>query len=151
MDHSNLVFKRIDLTEIDAIRALFVSVFTAEPWNDDWSDETQLNLYLHDLAGHSHSLTYGLYEDGQLIGLSMGHIKHWYSGTEYLIDELCIRADKQGKGFGSYFLEQIEQDIQTLGMVQIFLLTDNDVPAYHSYKKHGYYELKKNVAFAKEL
>ena len=151
MDHSKLEFKRIDLTEIDAIRALFVSVFTAEPWNDDWSDEKQLDLYLHDLAGHSHSLTYGLYENGEMIGLSMGHIKHWYSGTEYLIDELCIRADKQGQGIGSYFLEQIEQDIQTLGMVQIFLLTDRDVPAYHFYKKHGFYELSMNVAFAKEL
>ena len=56
-------FKRLDESEIVMIKELFVSVFTKEPWNDDWSDENQLELYLHDLVGQSNSLTFGLYED----------------------------------------------------------------------------------------
>ena len=39
-------FKRLDESEIVMIKELFVSVFTKEPWNDDWSDENQLELYL---------------------------------------------------------------------------------------------------------
>ena len=39
-----------------------------------------------------------------MIGLSMGHIRHWYEGTEYMIDELCVRADRQGRGVGTAFL-----------------------------------------------
>lgn len=35
-------FKRLDESEIAMIKELFVSVFTKEPWNDDWSDENQL-------------------------------------------------------------------------------------------------------------
>ena len=38
-----------------------------------------------------------------------------------------------------------------LGLTHIFLLTDNNVPAYEFYKKCGFYELKRNAAFAKEL
>lgn len=60
-------------------------------------------------------------ENEKLIGVSMGHIKHWYSGTEYYIDELCIQTDKQGNGIGTYFLKEIEKGIKEIGLVQIFL------------------------------
>ncbi|MDY2937954.1 MAG: GNAT family N-acetyltransferase [Fusicatenibacter sp.] len=112
-------FKRIGIDEIESIKRLFISVFTIEPWNDDWSDEEQLRLYLFDLVGQSNSLTYGLYEKENLIGVSMGNIKHWYSGTEYYIDEFCVQTDKQGNGIGSYFLKQIEKAIKEIGLVQI--------------------------------
>ena len=133
------------------IRELFVSVFTAEPWNDDWTDEKQLSMYLHDLTGQSNSLTYGLFYDDALIGLSMGRVKHWYAGTEYCIDEYCIRTDMQGKGAGTYFMNEIEKEVREEGMTHIFLLTENDVPAYGFYKKYGFAELKSNVAFARRV
>lgn len=44
-------FKKIGINEIEAIKKLFKSVFTIEPWNDDWSNE-------------------------ELISISMGHIRH---------------------------------------------------------------------------
>ena len=59
-------FKRIGMEEKEAIEALFLHVFSAEPWNDDWSDREQLEGYIRDLAGQASSLTYGLYEDGAL-------------------------------------------------------------------------------------
>ena len=62
------------MNEIEAIKELFVSVFTIEPLNDDWSNREQLNLYLSDLAGQSNSLTYGLFQDEHLIGVSIGYI-----------------------------------------------------------------------------
>ena len=143
--------KRIGMDDIESIKMLFLSVFTTEPWNDDWSDLNQLNLFLKDLIGQNNSLTYGIYEDSNLIGVSMGHIRHWFSGTEYYIDELCIKKEKQGNGIGSLFLEEIEKSIKELGMSQIFLLTEKDVPAYEFYKRKGFYELTKYVAFAKEI
>ena len=95
-------FKRIGIDEKAEIKALFVSVFTNAPWNDDWSDETQLDLYINDLIGQSNSLTYGLYENDELIGISLGFIKHWFRGTEYNIDELCIRTDTFAPAYGFY-------------------------------------------------
>lgn len=144
-------FKRIGMDEIEIIKELFASVFTIEPWNDDWSNQEQLDLYLFDLVGQSNSLTYGLFEDEKLIGVSMGYIKHWHSGTEYCIDELCIRTDKQGNGIGTYFIKEIEKGIKEIGLVQIFLQTENSVPAYGFYQKNGFYELKEHVSFAKRI
>ena len=126
-------------------------MFTSEPWNDDWSNQEQLDLYIFDLVGQSNSLSYGLFENEKLIGVAMGHIRHWFSGTEYYIDELCIQTDKQGCGIGTYFLKKIEKSIKELGLVHIFLLTEKDVPAYGFYQKNGFHELKNNVAFAKRV
>lgn len=144
-------FKRIGIDEIGVIKKLFKSVFTIKPWNDDWSNEEQLCLYLIDLVGQDNSLTYGLYENEELISISMGHIRHWYSGTEYYIDELCVRTDKQGSGIGTYFLKKIEKAMKEIGMTNIFLQTEDNSPAYGFYQKNGFYELKGHVSFVKEV
>jgi len=139
------------MNEIEVIKGLFTGVFTIEPWNDDWSNKEQLDLYLSDLVGQNNSLTYGLFEDEKLIGVSMGHIRHWYSGTEYYIDELCIQTDKQGNGIGTYLLNEIEKGIKEVGLVQIFLQTESNVPAYGFYQKNGFCELKGHVSFTKRI
>lgn len=143
--------KRLSLDDKETIIDVFVSVFTKEPWNDDWSDKEQLDMYINDLIGQGYSLTYGLYEDNELIGISMGYIKHWYSGTEYIINELCIKTDRQGNGAGTFFLAEIEKAVKGLGLKQIFLLTDSNVPAYDFYRKNGFVEAETNVAFSKVL
>ena len=143
--------RRLSIDDKEAIKVLFMGVFTREPWNDDWSDSKQLDLYIEDLCGQSCSLTYGLYDGNELIGLSMGYVKHWYTGTEYMINELCIKTDRQGGGAGTFFLTQIEENIKEMGIKQIFLLTDRDVPAYNFYKKNSYVEVSNLVPFAKHI
>ena len=113
MEKKTYDFKKIGINEIEIIKELFAGVFTIEPWNDDWSNQEQLNLYLLDLIGQSNSLTYGLFENGKLIGVSMGRIKHWYSGTEYYIEELCIQTNKQGNGIGTLFLKNRKSNKRT--------------------------------------
>lgn len=146
------ILKRLGPEDREAIKEVFVSVFTAEPWCDDWSEAEQLDLYLQDLTGQGYSLTYGLYDDaGELIGISLGYIKHWYSGTEYIINELCIRTERQGAGAGTFFIREIEKAIRELGIKQIFLLTDSNVPAYEFYRKNGFTEQTTNVSFSKRV
>ncbi len=151
MEKQSYTFRKIGTPEFPQIKELFTSVFTRDPWNDDWSDERQLNLYLMDLIAQSNSLTYGLYDEGALIGLAMGRIKHWYSGTEYCIDEFCVRTDRQQNGIGTYFLGEIQNHTRELGLVHIYLQTESDVPAYAFYQKNGFCELKTSVSFAKRI
>ena len=143
---------KLSIDDKEDIKAVFVSVFTKVPWCDDWSDKEQLDLYICDLIGQNYSLTYGLYDDtDELIGISLGYIKHWYSGTEYIINELCIKTERQGTGAGTFFISAIEKAIKELGLKQIFLLTDSNVPAYEFYKKNGFVESETNVAFSKSI
>ena len=145
------LIRELNESDFDGMKALFRSVFTAPPWNDDWSDEHQLDEYLRDLTGARAPLALGLFENDAMIGLSLGYIKHWYSGTEYVIDELCIRPEFQRKGYGREFLAQIEQLLISRGIRTIFLLTERNVPAFSFYKKLGFTELPEYVGFYKDF
>lgn len=83
--------------------------------------------------------------------MSLGHIKHWYSGTEYYIEELFVKTDLQGQGIGSKFLELIEKYLVDLNIHRIFLQTDKDMSAYSFYKRRKFCELKEHISFVKEL
>ena len=143
--------KILQLSDLKEIKELFQSVFSSPPWNDDWSDEEQLENYILDLIDIKTAISFGLYKENNLIGISLGHIKHWYEGTEYYIDELCIKTGKQGCGYGLRFLELIEAYLKQQGVKHIFLLTERDVDAYEFYKRNNYRELTNNVAFCKKL
>ena len=144
MSASNCRFRQLDEEDFPIARELFASVFTGPPWNGDWSDPAQLNAYIQDLTRQSNSLAFGLFQGSVLVGLSMGRVKHWYTGTEYSTPAVRARAwaasswEKWRGPAGSW-------------MTHIFLLTDKDVPAYGFYRKQGFYELKENVAFAKKI
>ena len=89
-----ILIKELSVDFIKEIKTLFAEIFTNEPWNDDWSDENQLHNYILDLTGNRNSLAIGLFEDDEFIGMALGSIKHWYTGTEYYIDEFCIKSQK---------------------------------------------------------
>ena len=117
----------------------------------NWSNTTQLDMYINDLVGQGYSLTYGLYDEDELIGIALGYVKHWYSGTEYIINEFCVKTERQGTGAGTFFITEIGKAIKELGIKQIFLLTDTNAPAYKFYKKNGFVAEETNVALAKRL
>lgn len=142
---------KMSITDKDEVKSFFREVFTKEPWNDDWSNEEQLDNYIVDLIGNSNSLTLAYYDNDKLVALAMGHVKHWYSATEYFIDELCVKTELQGQGIGGKFVAAIERYLKQQDIKAIFLLTERDVPAYEFYKKHGFEECEGNVAFAKWL
>ena len=146
-----LYIKELSVSSIEEIKTLFAEIFTNEPWNDDWSDENQLHNYILDLTGNRNSLAIGLFEDEEFIGMALGSIKHWYTGTEYYIDEFCIKSQKQGKGIGTKFLAMVEKFVEEKGISHIFLQTERTVPAFEFYKKNGFTELCDHVSFVKEL
>ena len=141
------------LTMADQARvtALFYDVFTNEPWNDDWSDVAQLDAYITDLIGQHNSLALGFFDGDRMVGVSMGIIKHWYTGTEYCIDEFCIDRRMQGQGIGTIFMQEIEQYLVKREIRRIFLQTERTAPAYGFYLNRGFQELTDHVSFVKQI
>lgn len=143
--------KELTIENLNEIRELFRSVFTAPPWNDDWSDEEQLDNYLKDLMCVRTPLILALIKEEEMIGIAIGNIRHWHSGTEYFIEELYIRTDMQKQGHGRKFLQLIEDYLKEHGLHQIFLMTERHVPAYQFYKDLGFEELPEHVSFFREF
>ena len=143
--------KELTMDNFEEIKALFRSVFMSPPWNDDWSDDNQLTNYLLDLMGVRTPLDLGLYENDELVGISLGSIKHWWGGTEYFIEELCIKTEMQGRGLGKEFVKGITALLPSKGVTQIFLMTERTVPAYSFYEGLGFKELSDHVSFFLDL
>ncbi|MBR6008047.1 MAG: GNAT family N-acetyltransferase [Clostridia bacterium] len=141
--------RKLSICDKTIITELFRDVFTNEPWNDDWSDSKQLDAYITDLIGQGYSLTLGYFDGERLAALSMGYVKHWYKGTEYVIDEFCVDRQRQGRGIGTAFMKAIEAYLAENGIFGIFLQTENNVPAYGFYLHNGFSELTGHVSFAK--
>ncbi len=154
MDNSEEVIEEfiiLDESYLDEMAELYKNAFAGEPWNDDWSNREQLYEYIKEISGAYNCLNFGLKMDGKLVAMSLGMIRHWWEGTNYNIEELCVLPELQGRGVGSRFMELIENDIQTRGAVGIFLQTDNDKPAYKFYKKIGFGDLGAHVSLYKNI
>ena len=142
--------KKLDIQDTDAIKKLIVDIFSREPWNDIWED-AQLQLYVLEIIGNKNSLSFGLYEDGVLIGMALGRIRHWCRGTEYWIDEFGILPEKQSKGAGSEFLRMTEDYLSRQGIGGIVLLTERTAYAYEFYKRNGFHELEDQAFLVKRI
>ena len=143
----------IELNEsyLPQMAELYREAFAGEPWNDDWSDTKQLNEYMKDISKAYNALNYGLLIDGKLMGMSVGKINHWWEGTNYNIEELCITPSYQGKGIGSKFLGLIEKCVREKGLAGIFLQTDSDKPSYQFYHKNGFQDLDMHISLYKSV
>lgn len=137
--------------DFEGITRLFSSVFTKEPWLDDWSDENKLYKYIKDLTLQANSLSLGLYLDDELIGIALGRVVTFYDGVQYRIDELCIKSEKQNSWYGSKFLDLINDFVKKKKYRYIILNTDRNVYAYNFYLKNGYQENKTNVMLYQEV
>ena len=120
--------REICLAHVKEISQLFNEIFSREPWNDEWSEE-DLSIYMHDLVGNRLSLSIGLYDGNQLIGIALGRIKHWYNGREFWIDEFGIMTEEQSKGLGSQFMDLVVDYTKKRGIDRIMLITEREFPA----------------------
>lgn len=150
-ERKTMEIKKLNTDQLEEIKDLFRDIFMNEPWNDDWSNDEQLTNYILDLSANRNSLPLGLYENNTLIGLSLGNIIHWCTGTEYYISEFCIKRDLQGKGYGNFFMSEIEKYAKDTGVHHIFLQTERTVPAYRFYTEKGFSDLTDHVSLVKVL
>jgi aminoglycoside 6'-N-acetyltransferase I len=144
-------FVILDRSYLQEMAGLFKSAFLGEPWNDDWSDEEQLTEYIKEKSGGFQAVNYGLLLDGKLVAISLGQIAHWWEGTNYILEELCVSPECQGTGIGTRFMNLIESDLKARGVKGVFLQTDSDKPAYRFYQKNGYKEIPKHVSLFKSI
>ena len=143
--------KELTIEKIDIIKSFFKDIFTREPWNDDWSDNEQLHQYITDIIGNRNSLAFGLFEGEQLLGLALGNIKHWYTRTEFFVEEFCVKTEMQGQGLGTEFLRLLEVELRVREIKTIFLMTGKEMPAFAFYKKNGFEEIINHVSLKKDI
>jgi GNAT superfamily N-acetyltransferase len=139
------MLKKFSTQDLPACCELYVKVFNAPPWNDSWTDEA-VRQCLGDLAERKRFLGYTFWENDALVGAVFAHTKTFYKGDEIFIDELFIAPNCQRKGYGLALMDEIENYARENNITAITLLTAIGQPAFHFYKKQGYWH-KNYMAF----
>ena len=80
--------------------------------------------YVKEISGGYNALNYGIIRDGKLAAMTLGMVRHWWEGTNYNIEELCVAPALQGQGIGTRLLKLVSEEIKKKGCHGIFLQTE---------------------------
>ncbi|MBA3925967.1 GNAT family N-acetyltransferase [Listeria rustica] len=118
--------------------ALYIDVFTNEPWNDELT-YAEIKLYFDRLLAMNTFEGY-LALDGEdaVIAASLGFIRPWFRGVQYHLDSFYIASFCQNKGIGSAFLDFVKADLAQKDIPNIALDTEIGYPSDYFYRKHGF-------------
>ena len=145
-----------DISLTEASVDLFISVFSRAPWHDVFESKDAVMNFFHAFIRLPNFKGYQLIDNNnQVIGLSIGFIKPWLKNGElryeYFLDQYCIDYTQQGKGFGKYFMREIEERLKSENINDIILNTDLSSPAYSFYIKTGFQDMREYGFLSKEL
>ena len=143
----NIIYLSED--KIKEATELYISVFSNEPWNDEFESYEEVESFIKCFMSSDTYLNFLALEEDEVIGLCLGLKKPWIKGIEYYIDEFCIKLDLQGKGYGSQFLSAIEKEINRLGMHNIILNTEKGFDSEKFYIKNGFKQLSDLIVLGK--
>ncbi len=130
--------------------AAFMEVFNAEPWNDQWEPE-RAERYLMDFVRTPGFMGIVATEGEEVIGFLFGAKRAWWSGDEFFIYEMCVKATVQNQGVGKALLKHLLEKLESDNVATVSLLTDRGIPAEAFYKKNGFEEIERLVYLSREV
>lgn len=133
--------QKLDHSQIDECSLLFMDVFSREPWNEQYESEEEVRNYFLNFLSFDNCLGFVGLENERIIAVCIGMRKPWLKGIEYYIDQFYVASEYQRSGIGSFFLSEIEQYIESIGMKGILLNTEKGYPSYSFYRKNGFTEI----------
>ncbi|WP_410769451.1 GNAT family N-acetyltransferase [Fontibacillus sp. BL9] len=142
--------KSYDRNDLLKCTDTFIGVFNQEPWNDQWTTETAYQ-YLSDFTNTPGFIGFTAAEGEEIVGFIFGVSRRWWSGNEFFINEMCVSTVKQKTGVGSALMRLLIKELESIGISNITLLTDRDIPAEAFYKKFGFTEIERLVFLNKNL
>lgn len=116
---------------------LYVSVFNEEPWNDSWTDE-KARIRIGDMMCTNTFVGKAIYEEGMLIGMIWGQREQYFDGIHFQLQEFCVRTDFQQKGYGKALLLELKEELNQIGVTNIFLITSRQESTEGYYQKRGF-------------
>lgn len=134
-----------------ACAALFAEVFSQPPWNDRWPSLDSARQYLESVTEMPGFRGYVAHHGDRVLGACLGHLKPWWSGPEFFIDEMYVVLNAQRRGIGGELLAAAEADLRAAGVRRIALLTARGFGAEEFYRKHGFAHNSRIVLLMKDL
>ncbi len=136
--------------DIPAISNLYISVFRAPPWNEEWNVEWAIDRLqgIYNSPGF-----YGfLYkENSNPIAALLGRSLTFKDWREFEIVELFVDSQHQGNGIGTELVKYLESFLKQKGYFKTTLLTAKETQVEEFYVKNGFKTSKRMIYMSHEL
>ena len=121
---------------LDECAHLLASVFSAEPWNANYTFDTAKKelAWTLDVPGFVGLVAL----DEGVVAFAVGYIEQDDEREIFCLKTLCVRPDAQGKGVGSRLMQRLKEKLEKMRVNLIYLTTHRGTPAESFYKKIGY-------------
>lgn len=142
--------RKIREGDIPELSDLFVSVFNAPPWSQDWKKEWAVERL---------SIIFGSYRfygclaevDGQAVGAVLSRLGSFKGVLELEIMENFVVKVEQRKGVGAALLNELKSSAQADGIQCFVLQTGRDTFAKDFYLKYGFHPHEDNLLMSHEF
>ena len=128
---------------------LYASVFTSEPWNEEWTEETAFLRLNHFYQSTGFVGLLAEYDD--IVGFVLGHTEPFENSTIYYLREMCVMGSIQSKGVGGKLYKALDCELAEKSVKSIYLTTERDIPAASFYMKNGFNLSQKMGFYAKSI
>jgi aminoglycoside 6'-N-acetyltransferase I len=122
--------------------------YSKKPYEEKWTEKSAIETLRH-------FASIGRIFVAEIEGKIAGFIiitKEIYNGKiNYIIEELVVSADYQGKGVGTELINRMEKIGKKEGVSSIILYASTKAKAYKFYKHLGFEHLKHMAYFSKKL
>ena len=144
-----LIYKRLDESDISKCAKTLIEAFKAEPWNENWTFE-QAYTRIDEIMSGRVSRGYIVFdkEKNVVVGMVIGRIMTYISKKELWLDEVSIHPDYQRNGIGTKMFEYVKQELckENDEIDHIVLTTMRGYPSVAFYEKIGFH-IDENVIF----
>lgn len=123
--------------DLKQLAQIFIEAFREAPWHEEWPYDTaykrlEMVMQTPRFVGYIAEL------DGEVMGGLLGNIEYWSEGDHYIIKELFVDKEKQGRGIARLLIGNVREELKRQGICIEELVTSNSVKMINFYKNQGY-------------
>jgi aminoglycoside 6'-N-acetyltransferase I len=127
---------------------IYMRGFTRKEYHESWTPKLS---YRKIMILKRYCDLYVLERGGKIIGFNAVNPNKWFLGGTVEGEEFAIDPDYQNKGYGKFFLKEVEKIYRDKGYKYFIFISYKKTTAFKKYKKLNYKESKDNIIFEKEL
>ncbi|MBA4233862.1 MAG: hypothetical protein C0465_25150 [Ralstonia sp.] len=137
-------------SEADEAADLFIEVFSADPWREDWR-KIDAERRIGELMAIPSMIALAAWRESRLLGFAIGIAEQQSEGKCLIIREFCVSSSERRKGIGLTLLAAIEGRCREEKIELVGLSTQQSSPGFSFYRKQGFSRVDEEVYMIKKI
>lgn len=120
---------------------VYLSAYSTDPWNETY-DKDKIKSYLSGFCSSGSMRCFAAAVNGEIIGLALVLVVPGIDAPYFRVEDFCISAEHQRKGYGTLFLKGVFEEALKMGCDSVLLGTQRGFPSHKFYLENGFTEIE---------